>query len=483
MKILYFDCFCGAAGDMLLGALIDAGADFAEIERRLASLGVGGYHLHCAPVNKRGIMAMNFDVHTGDHPHPHDHGRAHDHGHEHAPAHSHGHAHSHTHTHTHEHSHDHGHTHTHAHGHTHEHPHEHGHSHAQDHGHDHHDPAHGHAHEHTHEHTHGHDHVHRHLKDIVKIINAGDLPDAVKSAAIATFERIAVAEAKVHGTTPDKIHFHEVGAVDSIVDIVGVHLALDQLKPDRIESSPVHLGKGTVKCAHGVMPVPAPATALLLEGVPSYAADVDGELTTPTGAALIAQLAQAFGPMPPMRVLATGNGAGNKDLPDRPNIVRVFLGEAIEARPTATINVIEANIDDMSPELLAPVIGTLLDAGARDAFFTPVFGKKGRPGHLLTVLAKDEERDALARLILEQTTTFGLRMRREERIELEREWREVDTPWGRVRIKLGGSNGAATVQSPEFEDCRRVAETAHIPVRRVYEAALAAAVKGEWIHG
>lgn len=311
-------------------------------------------------------------------------------------------------------------------------------------------------------------------------MNAGDLPDAVKTASIATFERIAVAEAKVHGTTPEKIHFHEVGAVDSIVDIVGVHLAIHQLAPDRIESSPLHVGKGTVKCAHGIMPVPAPATSLLLEGVPSYAADVDGELVTPTGAALIAQLAESYGPMPAMTVRATGNGAGNKDLPDRPNIVRVLLGDAVSAPATATINVIEANIDDMSPELLAPLIGQLLDAGARDAFFTPVFGKKGRPGHLLTVLAKDEERDALAQTILEQTTTFGLRMRREERIELERSWRTVSTPWGEVRVKVGGRNGSFTTQAPEFEDCRQAADKSGVPVRRVYEAAMAAAVKGEW---
>jgi uncharacterized protein (DUF111 family) len=206
-----------------------------------------------------------------------------------------------------------------------------------------------------------------------------------------------------------------------------------------------------------------------------------GELVTPTGAALVAQLAESFGPMPAMRVQSTGSGAGNKDLPDRPNILRAFLGETLEDAPTATINVIEANIDDMTPEILATVIDDALAAGARDAFFTPVFGKKNRPGHLLTVLVKDDARDAVVDTIIERTSTFGLRMRREERVELERSWKEVDTAWGRVRVKLGAYRGTTTTCAPEFEDCKKAAEAGGVPTRRVYEAALAAAVKGEWL--
>lgn len=440
MRTLYFDCFSGASGDMILGALIDAGADFEKIREGLAKLDMGGYTLGVKKVNKHGVMASQFLVHIeGD-----------QHGH-----------------------------HGHAHAHHHEHPHEHGHEHGHDHGHGHH---HGTKHEHAHSHAHdAHSHQpHRHLKDIETLIHKADLPEDVKTASLKTFRRIGECEAEIHGTTLDKIHFHEVGAIDSIVDIVGAHLALRQLKPDRIVASPLHVGTGTVKCAHGVMPVPAPATALLLRGAPSYGGEVQGELVTPTGVALITQWAHAYGPLPEMTVAAVGVGSGTKDLPDRPNVLRVFVGESAGAAPkTETIVVVEANLDDMNPELYPPLITALLESGARDAFLTPIVGKKGRPGHLVTVLADESKLDAMTRVLFANTTTLGLRMRREDRICLERSWKTARTPWGDVRVKIGEMNGTITVASPEFEDCARVAHESGVTAMAVYDAAKAAATKGE----
>ena len=393
MNLLYFDCACGASGDMIVGALLDLGADFAELEQRLKTLGVEGYGLRAEKIKKKGVMATKFYVDIDE--------------------------------------------------------------------------------------THGQ--PHRHLRHIVEIIERGDLPGDVKRASLETFQRIAVAEAEVHGSTPEKIHFHEVGAVDSIVDIVGAHLALHQIAPDRIESSPLHVGSGTVKCAHGVMPVPAPATALLLRGVPSYGGTVEGELVTPTGAALIAQLAQKFGPQPAMTTDRIGVGSGTRDLPDRPNVLRVMLGQAVqESVARETITVIEANLDDMNPELYPPLIDALFAAGARDAFVTAITGKKGRPGHLVTALVDGEKSDAVAEALFANSTTLGLRMRREERITLDREWKRATTPWGAVKVKIGRRNGRLFNSAPEFDDCRRVAEAANVPVRDVYNAAAAAAVRGDW---
>jgi hypothetical protein len=228
------------------------------------------------------------------------------------------------------------------------------------------------------------------------------------------------------------------------------------------------------------MPVPAPATALLLRGAPSYGGAVQGELVTPTGAALVTQWADAYGPMPGMTVNAVGVGSGAKDLPDRPNILRVFVGDGIGTLPkTETIVVVEANLDDMNPELYPPLIGALLESGARDAFLTPIVGKKGRPGHLVTVLADESKLDAMTRALFANTTTLGLRMRREDRICLERSWKTAHTPWGDVRVKIGTMNGAVTVSSPEFEDCARVAREAGVSALAVYDAAKAAATKGE----
>ena len=471
MKTLYFDCFSGASGDMILGALIDAGADLEKIRGQLAMLDVRGYTLRADKVNKHGIMATQFQVliegdEGGRHGHAHS-----SHAHSHQDQHGHGHGHSHDHGH----AQDHGHADAHSHSH-----HEHGHEHADSREH-----AQGHAHSHEHAHQ-----PHRHLKDIVALIERAPLPEAVKAASVETFRRIGAAEAEVHGTTIEKIHFHEVGAVDSIVDIVGAHLALEQIKPERIVASPLHVGSGTVKCAHGVMPVPAPATALLLKHAPSYGGEVRGELVTPTGAALITQLAQSFGPQPVMEVEAVGTGSGVMNLPDRPNVLRVMIGNAMAmegeiAAPagdkSGSVTVLETNIDDMNPELIAPLMEDLFKAGARDAFITPVMMKKGRPGHLITVIADDELAQRIVTVLFRASTTLGVRMRREQRVCLEREWRPVATPWGKVRIKIGRRNGSIENTAPEYEDCARIAGEAGVPVRKVYEIALAAAVRGDWV--
>ncbi len=317
---------------------------------------------------------------------------------------------------------------------------------------------------------------HRHLRHVVEIIERGMLPEPVKTAAIGTFRLLADAEAEVHGSTPEKVHFHEVGAVDSIVDIVAAQHALHLLGVDEIAVSPMHLGSGTVRCAHGVMPVPAPATALLLRGKPTYGGSVEAELVTPTGAALVAQCAKRFGPAPTMSVQTIGYGAGTRDLPDLPNVLRVMIGEALDAAPgTEAISVVEANIDDMTGELYPPLVEALLEAGARDAFVTPVLGKKARPAHGITVLCDEPRVSAIVHVLFAHSTTFGVRVRVERRFVLARDWSDAETPWGTVRVKVGWFDGQLSAAAPEFEDCRVVAQRSGVPVRKVYEAALAAA--------
>ncbi|MCF6284172.1 MAG: DUF111 family protein, partial [Candidatus Hydrogenedentes bacterium] len=277
--------------------------------------------------------------------------------------------------------------------------------------------------------------------------------------------------------------FHEVGAVDSIVDIVAAQLGFHLLGIEHFVSSPLHVGAGTVKCAHGIMPVPAPATARLLQGKPTHGGEVQGELVTPTGAALIDQRVTLFGPAPLMRTEAIGYGSGTRDLADRANVLRIMIGECDTVDSAQeTIQVLEANLDDMSGELLAPLVASLMDGGALDAFLTPVIGKKGRPGHLVTVLAKNESAQALCERLFTHSTTLGVRMRTERRSTLTREWKRVTTPWGSVRIKIGSRGEQTYTTSPEYEDCQCIAASANVPVRRVYEAALSAAVQEAFDH-
>src|SRR5205823_5725627 len=281
--------------------------------------------------------------------------------------------------------------------------------------------------------------THRHLPHILKMIDAASaLPPRVKQNASAVFQRLGEAEAAVHQVPIEKVHFHEVGAADSIIDIVGACLALDLLGVDTVVSSPLNLGSGTVNTEHGLLPVPAPATSALVRDKPVYARGPAVELTTPTGAAVVTTLAQHFGAMPPMRIAASGYGAGSRDFPDQPNVLRVLLGEGTGAEEATTIMVIEANIDDLSPQILGYAMERLLDSGALDASMQPIEMKKGRPGTLLRVLARPEDRDRLAAIIFAETSTLGLRMYSAERRVQSRRWVDVVTPHGSVRVKVSG---------------------------------------------
>jgi hypothetical protein len=316
-----------------------------------------------------------------------------------------------------------------------------------------------------------HDHSHRSLSRIEQLISSSELKDSVKERAIRIFQRLGEVEAAIHNVPVEKIHFHEVGAWDSIVDIVGACIGFDLLGIEKIYCSALNLGSGTVKAAHGVMPVPAPATAALVAGIPTYSEGPEAELTTPTGAAIAATLAEGFGPMPAMRISASGYGAGDKDFPGRPNLLRVLIGEASAAVEATEVYVIEANVDDMSPQVAGYVRERLLEAGALDATFTPVFMKKDRPGFTISVLAKAEDRERLAELVFKETTTLGLRMYRAERRVLERRWETVETPYGAVRIKIALENGRVRNFAPEYEDCRQLALERKAPLKDVMQQA------------
>ena len=314
---------------------------------------------------------------------------------------------------------------------------------------------------------------HRHLRHVIEILDGSTLEGAVKEKAAALFGRLAEAEAAVHGTTPEKVHFHEVGAVDSIVDVVGGVIALRWLGAARFVSSPLNLGTGTVTMSHGTFAVPAPATARLVAGVPVYGAG-EGELVTPTGALLVTGHATEYGPLPPLRIEKTGHGAGSRDTKGRPNVLRLIVGEEGVPAAAARILVLETEVDDSAPQLLGPLLDRLLAAGAKDAFFTPVQMKKGRPGVLVTVLAPPERREAIEELLFRETTTLGVRCQVWERSELERETASVATAYGTVRVKIGRRGAVVYNAWPEFEDCQRLAAEAGVAVKEVLAAALAA---------
>jgi uncharacterized protein (TIGR00299 family) protein len=309
----------------------------------------------------------------------------------------------------------------------------------------------------------GHATGHRHLKDILGLIDASALPGSVKQASAAVFQRLGEAEAKVHDISIEKVHFHEVGAVDSICDIVGACAAFDLLDVDEIHSSPLNVGSGTVKTEHGVLPVPAPATAELLTGKPVYARGPSVELTTPTGAAIAVTLASEFGTLPPMQITATGYGAGDKDFQEHANVLRVLIGETSGAEEATTVAVLEANIDDSSPQVLGYAMERLLEAGALDVTLESVLMKKNRPGTLVRVIAKPEDREALAQLMFAETSTLGLRIYSAERRVKERHTLEVETPHGKVRIKIAGDGSYA----PEYEDCRKLARETGVPLKQI----------------
>ncbi len=449
MRIAYLECFSGVSGDMFLGALIDAGVPPRVLEETVAALGVGA-RLEISRVVRSGISATKVDVWVdGEKDLPReeywakqDEARA--------PANSH---HEHDH-----HSHDHGHHHDHEHSSVHETlraeacP----------------EPAEGAP--APHEHSHG-----RGLTEIREIIGKAAISDTAKKTAIAIFEALGTAEAKIHATSIEKVHFHEVGAVDAMVDIVCAAVGAEVLGVDEIVCSPLNVGGGTVQCAHGTFPVPAPATVELLKDAPVYSSGVQAELVTPTGAAIVKTLAKRFAAFPEMKIEKSGYGAGTREFPGLPNVVRLTIGEAAStlAAKTAseTVTVLEANLDDLNPQVFGYVMDRLLEEGALDAFGMPVQMKKNRPGTLLTVLCKPEDAAKLTQLIFTETTTLGVRRRDEVRQTLARRWENVRTQWGEVRIKIASMNGTVTNYAPEYEDCRRIASEHRVPLKTVMQEA------------
>jgi len=434
MRIAYLECFSGISGDMFLGALVDAGVSPQLLQDTTAALGVGA-KLELSRVVRSGISATKVDVWVdGKKDLPREEYWAKQQAETTASKAEH------------------------KHGHAHEHHHEHSH------------------HEHSqHEHSKHHDHPHRGLSEIRKIIAAAAISEPAKKTAIAVFEALGAAEARIHNVPVEHVHFHEVGAVDAMVDIVCAAVGAEALGVDEIVCSPLNVGGGMVKCAHGTFPVPAPATVELLKDVPVYSSGVQAELVTPTGAAIVKTLARRFAEFPEMKIEKSGYGAGSREFAGHPNVVRLVIGEAapkLAAKTTSeTISVLEANLDDLNPQVFGYVMDRLLEEGALDVFGMPVQMKKNRPGTLLTVLCKPESAGKLAQLIFEETTTLGVRRREEVRQTLARRWENVRTQWGEVRIKIASMNGTVTNYAPEYEDCRRIAAEHHVPLKTVMQEA------------
>ena len=507
MKLLYFDCFNGASGDMILGALLDAGLPLDDLRRALGSLGIREYEVATERVLRAGLSATRFHLleragERNTHSHQHSHAEAHSHGHEHEHEHtrSHDHPHAHGEAHSHAHSDAHSdevaqahagtevpaphaelHEHSHPHVHVHEpHPHAHAHQVAQAHAgtevpaphselHEH---SHPHAHEHSHPHPHPPGHSHRSLPEILALIERSALPPGGRARARQLFERLAEAEAAIHQMPVERVHLHEVGALDSIIDIVGAVFAIEWFGAQRIVVSPLNVGGGMVRSAHGLFPVPAPATVRLLGDAPIYSSGVQAELLTPTGALLLTGHAAAFGPVPPMRVDRVGYGAGARELAGTPNVLRVLVGESTEEPTTERIVVLECEIDDMNPQLFGVLMDRLYAAGALEVYYSAVQMKKNRPGTLVTILAAPEHREALAGIVFRESTTIGVRYQDVHRERLEREVVSVDTPFGTIPCKVARRAGAVVNAAPEFDDCVRVATERGVPVKDVQAAAL-----------
>jgi len=432
MRIGYLDCFSGISGDMLLGALVDAGVPFALLQETTAALNLSA-RLEMRKVQRGGISATKIDVLTGEHTIA-------------GPAHSH----DHDHTHSHEHRH--------ADGTVHAHPHSHAHS-------EHSDSSANEA-EHVHEH-------HRSLSAILDIIDSAPIPDSAKSASSRAFQLLGEAEARIHSMPIEQVHFHEVGAVDTIVDIVCSAVGCAHLGVDRWLSSSLNVGSGTVKCAHGTLPVPAPATLALLGNAPVYASGQPMERVTPTGAALLRMLHAEYAPLPSIHVSASGYGAGGRETPGQPNVLRLIIGEeAAIDNSVEPIAILETVIDDSSPQLIAYVSELLLETGAWDVYRIPVQMKKGRTGVQLTVLCHPDRVSSLRDLLFRETTTIGLHWRIENKVSLAREFREVQTEWGLVRIKIARwPSGEIANAAPEYEDCRRIAAAHSVPLKHVADQA------------
>ncbi|MGA3103273.1 MAG: nickel pincer cofactor biosynthesis protein LarC [Terriglobales bacterium] len=456
MRIAYLDCFSGISGDMFLGALVDAGVSAKLLEDTVAALDIGA-RLEISRVMRSGISATKVDVYAhGEKDLPREvfqAEREHEHGHDH----SHGHSHAHSHEH---------------------------------------DAAGGHEHAHEESHTHAHNdasHAHgRSLSAIRAIIEKAKINEDAKAIAIRIFEALGAAEAEIHNVPIEKVHFHEVGAVDAMVDIVCAAVGAESLRIEEWVCSPLNVGGGTVKCAHGTLPVPAPATLTLLQGAPVYSSGPQVELVTPTGAAIVKVLVTRFAALPAIKVEKAGYGAGTREFADHPNLLRITVGESASEDRTSDragelvgassgaassgasadkIIVLEANLDDLSPQVLAYAMEKLLAEGALDVFSVPVQMKKGRAGAVLTVLAKMEDASRLTKTIFAETTTLGVRRREEYRQTLTRRWETVDTPWGPVRIKIANMNGTISNYAPEFEDCRALAEAHRVPLKQVMQEA------------
>jgi uncharacterized protein (TIGR00299 family) protein len=430
MRILYFDCFNGASGDMILGALVDAGVPFDGLRAALGTLAIDGCQVRADRVLRAGVSATKFKVIEGAAP-----GAAADHGHTHALA---------------------------------QHDQQHHHGRGPHHDHDH---AHGHAHAHGQGRPH---HPHRSLPEIFRLIDRSALAPAGRDRAKALFERLAVAEAAIHQMPVDRVHLHEVGAVDSIIDIVGAVHALETLAVHRVVVSPMNVGRGMVQSAHGVFPVPAPATVRLLGDAPIFSRGPEAELLTPTGALLLTGFADAFGPMPPMRVAAAGYGAGDHEFADTPNVLRVLVGEAESPAAHGRVLVVESEIDDMNPQLFGPLMDALYAAGALEVFFVPVQMKKNRPGTLVSVLVDPARKEAVVDVLFRETTTIGVRYAEWHRDCLAREIVTVATPYGDVRVKVARRHGAVMNGQPEFDDCAARAREHGVATKDVHAAAMSA---------
>jgi uncharacterized protein (TIGR00299 family) protein len=387
MKTLYFDCFAGASGDMILGAMIAAGVEPEAFRRQLSLLGVQGYAIDFETVDRAGISATYASVQTA------------------------------------------------------------------------------------------HEHAHRHLSDVLKIINESRLSDNVKARSAKIFSRLAEAEAHVHNVPLEKVHFHEVGALDAVIDVVGAAICFELLSIERFVSSALHVGSGTVDMEHGRFPVPPPAVAELLKGVPFYSTDIVGELVTPTGAAIITTVCTAYGSIPSMKLEHTGYGAGTREYEKFPNALRVLIGEQerTSAQPSLgpaseELWMIETNMDDVSPQILGHVMERAFSLGALDCYFTAVQMKKNRPGVLLSILCREEQRITLDELLFSETTTLGVRAYKVTRRALERRIVTVETQYGPIDVKVAQLNGHIVKEMPEFEQCREAARKADVPLRIVEEA-------------
>ena len=421
MRTLYIDCAMGAAGDMLTAALLELLEDQEGFLRELGEIGLHGVKITREPSVKCGITGTHISVSVGgveEDEHLHDH---------------------------HHHDHDHGHHH-------------------HDHDHDHRHPDHDHDHSHDH---HAHHHAHSGMGEIEHRVSHLNLPDRVRADVLRVYGLIAEAESHAHGVPVSEIHFHEVGTMDALADIAAVCLLMHKLNPDRVVVSPIHVGSGQVRCAHGILPVPAPATAYILRGVPIYGREIRGELCTPTGAALLKHFATEFGAMPPMSVSAIGYGMGKKDFPAA-NCVRAMLGESSD-RGDKVLE-ISCNLDDMTGEEIGFAMEMLFEGGALDVFTTAVGTKKNRPAVLLTALCRAEDEKKMTDLLLRHTTTLGIRMCEKRRVTLSREFSAVETPFGEVRCKKSHGGGVSR-EKFEFDDLARIAREQGISLREAREIA------------